>query len=304
MKPLNGVLPVDKPSGPTSHDIVARARRALGVRRIGHSGTLDPFASGLLLLCIGPTTRLAEYLTGLPKSYSATLILGVSTDTDDREGAVLSTSAAWVDVTQDRLQAALAEQTGDILQIPPRFSAKKVDGERMYAMARRGDAFTPAPVPVTIDSIRLTRFEGQEADVEIDCSSGTYIRAIARDVGVSLGVGAHLSRLRRTAIDGYDVADAIQADSLDDPGLVEAAWIAPVDAVREMARVVIDAQEKAAILNGRPVSAGTVAEGQQASVRAALPAGTPIAMVTPEGELLAVGARRADLLYPRKVFAG
>src|SRR5690606_15475878 len=150
MNPLNGVLPVDKPSGPTSHDIVAIARRALGIRRIGHTGTLDPFATGLLLLCLGPATRLAEYLSGLPKSYVATMRLGASTSTDDLEGETLESSERWRDISVDALSSALLQQTGDILQVPSRYSAKKIAGERMYDVARRGGVVDLPPVPVTV----------------------------------------------------------------------------------------------------------------------------------------------------------
>ncbi|HUF76850.1 MAG TPA: tRNA pseudouridine(55) synthase TruB, partial [Longimicrobiales bacterium] len=187
MSSLNGVLPVDKPAGPTSHDIVDRARRALRTRRIGHTGTLDPFASGLLLLCVGPATRLAEYLTALPKSYEATLRLGVATTTDDAEGEPVRTSDAWKAVDESAVRTAFERQTGDILQVPPAYSAKRVAGERMYDVARRGGTVELEAVPVHVSRIELTRFEPPEVDFTVDCSSGTYIRAIARDVGEQLG---------------------------------------------------------------------------------------------------------------------
>ena len=186
---LEGVLAVDKPAGPTSHDVVARARRALQVRRIGHTGTLDPFASGLLLLCIGGATRLAEYLTALPKSYQAVLRLGRATDTDDLTGATLGESDAWREIGEADLRAALAAQAGERLQLPPLYSAKKVGGERMYAAARRGESPAREPVPVRIDRVELLDFRPPEVEFAVDCSSGTYIRAIARDVGRGAGRG-------------------------------------------------------------------------------------------------------------------
>ncbi|HEU0078306.1 MAG TPA: tRNA pseudouridine(55) synthase TruB, partial [Longimicrobiaceae bacterium] len=187
-----GVLPVDKPVGPTSHDAVAAVRRALRIRQVGHTGTLDPFASGLLLVCFGPATRLAEYLTPLPKTYRATMRLGEATDTDDRTGEVLARSDAWRELTEAQLRAALERQVGEIEQLPPRFSAKKVGGERMYAAARRGEEVVRTAVPVTIYAIRVIRIALPEVEFEVECGAGTYIRAIARDVGDALGVGGHL----------------------------------------------------------------------------------------------------------------
>ena len=182
MSEPTGILPVDKPEGPTSHDVVARARRALRQRRIGHTGTLDPFASGLLLLCLGPATRLAEYLTALPKSYRAVLRLGQTTDTDDATGKVIAESDAWHSVTEAAFRAALAGQTGELDQLPPVYSAKKVDGERAYAAARRGEPVQRTPVRVTVYAAELVRFDPPFAEFTVDCSSGTYIRSIARDV--------------------------------------------------------------------------------------------------------------------------
>jgi tRNA pseudouridine(55) synthase len=200
MSPISGVIPVDKPAGPTSHDVVAMTRRALGTRRVGHTGTLDPFATGLLLVCVGSATRLAEYLTGLPKSYTATLRLGESTDTDDFEGTVVRSNAKWRSTSREDVVRALERQQGEILQVPPRYSAKKVEGKRSYAVAREGGDMALSPVPVTIHAIRVTRFNPPDVEFEVDCSRGTYIRAIARDAGDELGVGAHLVALRRTRI--------------------------------------------------------------------------------------------------------
>jgi tRNA pseudouridine55 synthase len=190
---LAGILPVDKPVGPTSHDVVATARRALGMRRIGHTGTLDPFASGLLLLCVGPATRLAEYLSGLPKSYTGTMRLGVVTATDDPEGEILEVNEDWRSLRREQVDRALRSQEGARLQWPPKFSAKKIQGKRAYAIARSGGEVQPEPVPVQIYRAEVTRFDPPEVEFEVDCSTGTYIRAIARDVGKDVGVGAHLT---------------------------------------------------------------------------------------------------------------
>jgi tRNA pseudouridine55 synthase len=292
MSELNGVLPVDKPEGPTSHDAVAAARRALGIRRIGHTGTLDPFASGLLLLCLGPSTRLAEYLTALPKEYEATMRLGVATDTDDRAGEPLRTNDAWRDLSRPEVERAVQAQVGEILQRPPAYSAKKVAGERMYAAARRGEVLEREPVAVTVDSIRITRYEPPEVDLEVACGSGTYIRAIARDVGEALGVGAHLTRLRRTGVGRFAVHGAVPLAELADLPRVNASLLAPAEALAHLPSVTLDSSEVGLILNGRAVAAEPSAPDLE-----------PLALLSPQRELVAVGARHGGTIRPRKVFA-
>lgn len=290
MTPLNGVLPVDKPAGPTSHDIVAIARRSLGLRRIGHTGTLDPFASGLLLLCLGPATRLAEYLTGLSKQYVATIRLGASTDTDDLEGSVIDASEDWRGVDVARLQAALEEQTGDIMQIPSSYSAKKVGGQRMYDVARRGGVVDLEAVPVRVERMELLAYDPPDAGIRVTCSSGTYIRAIARDVGRSLGVGGHLVRLRREQVGAFSVESALSLDQLTDPVAVERALMTPAEAVRHLPQVVVSGGDVAVLRNGGAVSATTgAAEGT-------------VALIDADNVLLAIGEHRGDTVRPRKVF--
>jgi tRNA pseudouridine55 synthase len=289
---LSGVLPVDKPEGPTSHDAVAQARRALRLRRVGHTGTLDPFASGLLLLCLGPATRLAEYLTALPKRYLATLRLGAATDTDDRMGEMVSRSEGWRALGEGEVRAALLEQQGERAQLPPVYSAKKVGGERMYAAARRGEEVHRTPVPVTIHSIEVLRVDLPEVEFDVRCSSGTYIRAVARDAGERLGVGAHLTRLRRTEVGGFAVGDALTLDALVDPEAVRAALLAPAAAVRHLPPVIVEEDGARALAHGRPVPAPGDA-----------PAGVPLALLSPGGELLAIGERSGDHVQPRKVLA-
>jgi tRNA pseudouridine55 synthase len=291
MTELNGILPVDKPEGPTSHDVVARARRALQLRRIGHTGTLDPFASGLLLLCLGTSTRLAEYLTALPKSYRAVLQLGRATDTDDGTGRVTTESDAWRALTEEQLREALARQVGEIEQLPPLYSAKKVDGERMYASARRGEAVERTPSRVTVHAIELLRFDPPHAEFTVDCSSGTYIRAIARDAGEALGVGAHLVSLRRTRIGDFDVERAVTLEGLDDAARVSSALLTPASALSHLPAVTVDADGMRALGHGGAVPAPDSAA-----------AGGPIALFSPAGELAAIGERVGDLLRPRKVF--
>ncbi|HEX6367883.1 MAG TPA: tRNA pseudouridine(55) synthase TruB [Longimicrobium sp.] len=288
-----GVLPIDKPVGPTSHDAVAAVRRALKTRAVGHTGTLDPFASGLLLVCVGPATRLAEYFAPLAKTYVATMRLGEATDTDDRTGEVIASSDAWSGLTREQVEAVLAAQVGTTEQLPPSYSAKKVDGERMYAVARRGGEVQRTPVTVTIHAVRVLSIDLPDVVFEVECGSGTYIRAIARDAGEALGVGGHLRELRRTRIGPHDVARAVPMDRLGEEELVRAAMLAPAEAVSHLPRVVADERGEADLRHGRAVQApdGFAAEG-------------PVAVVSAGGELLAVGEAVEGVVRPRKVFAG
>lgn len=291
MNPPVGVLPVDKPEGPTSHDAVAHARRALRVRQIGHTGTLDPFASGLLLLCIGSATRIAEYLTVLPKRYRATVRLGQATTTDDGTGEVVSTSDAWSSVGESEIREALAQQVGEIQQLPPVYSAKKVGGERMYAAARRGEELERTPVTVTVQRIDLIGYAPPDIEIEVDCSSGTYIRSIGRDLGAALGVGAHLVALRRTRVGRFDVGDALPLERLGDPAAVDRALITPAAAVGHLPAVHVDLEGARRLANGIALPS-----------EEPLPPG-PLALLSVDGALLAIGEARGDRIQPRKVFA-
>jgi tRNA pseudouridine55 synthase len=207
-----GLLLVDKAGGMTSHDVVARARRVLSVRKIGHAGTLDPMATGLLVLGVGAATRLLGYVGGHDKTYEATIRLGQSTVTDDREGEVLTTSST-AHLDDDAIRAALAAQTGPLEQVPSSVSAVKVAGRRSYDRVRAGEAVELAPRSVTVhrlDVHRISRTEPDllDVDVTVACTAGTYIRAIARDAGAVLGVGGHLTALRRTASGPFSVERA------------------------------------------------------------------------------------------------
>jgi tRNA pseudouridine55 synthase len=206
------VLLVDKPGGMTSHDVVARARRVLSVRRVGHAGTLDPMATGLLVLGVGAATRLLGHLAGHDKTYEATIRLGQATVTEDREGDVVS-AASTADLDDDAIRAALAAHTGALLQVPSSVSAVKVGGRRSYDRVRAGEEVELAPRAVTVHRLevhRITRPAPELADVDVTvaCTAGTYIRAIARDAGAALGVGGHLTALRRTASGPFQVAAA------------------------------------------------------------------------------------------------
>lgn len=241
---MTGFVLVDKPPGPSSHDIVYRVRKALGVKRVGHAGTLDPMASGLLVVGVGPATRLLSYVQGLPKVYETTARLGVRTTTLDATGDVVSEAA--VDVSEGDIRDAAREFVGAIEQVPPAHSAIKVGGERAYKKARRGEAPELEPRPVTVYSFDVLDVRGDEFDARIACSTGTYVRSLVADVGDRLGCGAHMTALRRTAIGHLSVSDAVSPDAI--------AGVQPVeDVLRHITRIDVDAQTAAAARNGRPI---------------------------------------------------
>jgi tRNA pseudouridine55 synthase len=214
--PASGILLVDKPRGITSHDVVARTRKLAGTRKIGHAGTLDPMATGLLVLGMNSSTRLLTFIVGLDKEYFATIRLGVSSDTDDAEGT-LGARADVSTVSDERLLAGVAALTGEISQVPSSFSAIKVDGKRAYALARAGEDVTLSSRTVTVSALEVLevrRGEYLDVDVRVECSSGTYIRALARDLGTDLAVGGHLTALRRSRVGPFSVADAATLDEL------------------------------------------------------------------------------------------
>lgn len=206
-----GLLLVDKPAGITSHDVVDRVRRAYGERSVGHLGTLDPFATGLLIVLVGRATRLATFLDIEPKAYEAVISFGAETDTDDATGEV--TRSAPPPAEPD-VRAAIVTLTGEIEQVPPAYSAKKVAGKRAYAAARSGEALELAPASVVVHGWEIGAFTGDALTATITCGGGTYIRALARDLGRFSGSAAHLASLRRTRIGKFDVTDATPADAL------------------------------------------------------------------------------------------
>ena len=242
--PLDGVAVVDKPAGWTSHDVVARVRRVLGTRKVGHSGTLDPDATGVLVLGVGRATRLLRFLTELPKSYRAEIVLGVETDTLDASGRV--TARHVMDsVSEQQARAAAAALTGEIMQIPPMVSAVKVGGRRLHELARAGIEVERAARPVTVHRFDVSALPGAEAvlHAEVDCSSGTYVRVLAADLGRALGGGAHLRALRRTAVGDFDAADA---DPVDSPQL-----LAMSEAVKHLDAVRVDPETAVEVTHGR-----------------------------------------------------
>jgi tRNA pseudouridine55 synthase len=211
---MDGLLVIDKPVGPTSHDVVARMRRVLGERRIGHTGTLDPAASGVLPLVLGRATRLARFLSAGDKRYEAVVRFGVSTDTYDAEGTPIGAARSGVTPERAAIEAALEAFRGTFVQQPPPYSAKKIAGRRSYDMARAGYAFDeasplPAPVTVTVRHLAITRVEDDDVTLDVECSAGFYVRSLAHDLGRIAGVGAHLAALRRTLSAGLTLDEAI-----------------------------------------------------------------------------------------------
>ena len=291
----DGLLPLVKPEGPTSHAMVATARRALGTRRIGHTGTLDPFASGLLLLCVNRATRLAEYLDGLPKEYEAVARLGQVTATLDTEGPVVRESESWRTLEKDRLRQAMADLVGPGQQRPPAFSAKKVGGEAAYLKARRGETVELAPVPVEIHELEVLELDLPHLRFRVLVSTGTYIRALARDLGETLGVGAHLAALRRTAIGPFRVGQGLTPEQLADEAAVASAWISPLEALAHLCRVEVAPEEAARLESGQSLpfdarwAGGVGVEGE------------PLAVAC-QDRFLAVATLHEGRLRPRKVF--
>ncbi len=296
----DGLVIVDKPGGLTSHDVVARIRRLAGTRRVGHAGTLDPMATGVLVVGVEKATRLLGYLTLTQKQYDATIRLGQSTSTDDAEGEVTFTASARdvsaAALTQRELAQAVAELTGEIQQVPPAVSAIKVDGQRAYKLTRAGTAPELKPRPVTVYEFTVTAIrpagDGDLTDIDatVRCSSGTYIRALARDLGDKLGTGGHLTALRRTRVGGYGLDTARTLDQL-----AERFEVMPL------------AQAAAAAFPRRDLSAD---EARRLAHGGRLPAGppgtgtpSPTAAFAPDGSLVALLVEQDGQARPLAVFA-
>jgi tRNA pseudouridine55 synthase len=276
-----GLVVVDKPGGITSHDVVARVRRLAHTRRVGHGGTLDPMATGVLVVGVERATRLLTYVIGSTKRYSATIRLGEATVTDDAEGEVTARASA-ADITEDQVRAELADLTGEIEQVPSAVSAIKVNGQRAYARVRAGEEVTLAARRVTVSRLVLGDLRAAEGDrldldVDVECSSGTYIRAIARDLGAALGVGGHLTALRRTAVGAFTLAEAFGLDAL---GERENPVTLPLSAAaaRFFPRRDADADEARVLGHGGPLEPIGIAG--------------PYAVFGPDGEVIAVVSER------------
>jgi tRNA pseudouridine55 synthase len=254
----HGVVVVDKPAGPTSHDVVDRVRRAFGVRRVGHTGTLDPFATGALPVCVGKATRLARFLSGGVKEYRAVVRLGYATTTDDSTGDAIGVPRA-VDLAEDAVRGACARLVGELRQVPPAYSAKHVGGRRLHEMARAGIAVERSASTVTVHSIDVTSFAGERVELEVRCSGGTYIRALARDLGESLGVGGHLEALRRTRSGAFGLGAAVSWEEI--PGLRADRLVPMSRLLEDMPAVTVGADGVAALRHGRALGRSQVLSG-------------------------------------------
>jgi tRNA pseudouridine55 synthase len=301
---VDGVLLVDKPEGPTSHDVVAVARRALGVKRIGHAGTLDPMATGLLVLMIGRATRLATFLSGMDKTYRGTLRLGFATDTYDRAGTPLGPPRP-VTVDEATVGAAFERFQGTVTQVPPVFSAKKVRGTPMYRLARRHAPVSPAPTTVTFRRLSFVGLSGTDVAFESQVSAGTYLRSFAHDLGEILGCGAHLYSLRRVAAGPFIVDGAMTPDELASIGHGSFSRVMPMEEIPlGIPTLVLTAAGTHAIRHGRPCGLSEVE-----TPRPPLPPGR-CRLKGPEGSLVGIGevqlqtpSEARPLIRPQIVFS-
>jgi tRNA pseudouridine55 synthase len=277
---------VDKPAGPTSHDVVRAVRRTFGVRAVGHTGTLDPFATGLLVLLLGRATRLARFVESEAKTYRATARLGEATDTEDNTGQVIGPVYDGAALDEATVRQAFEGMRGPHEQRPPAFSAKKVDGVRSYTLARQGAATLLRSVPVTVHGLEMLRYGWPEVEFRCTVSAGTYVRSLARDAGDALGIGAHLTTLRREAIGRLRVESAVALHQIA-PGM---RVLSPAEVVGHLPRVDLAELAGQAVRHGRAVPNGWSVHGT-------------VAMLL-DGALLAVGTADEDVIKPMVVLEG
>jgi tRNA pseudouridine55 synthase len=278
---VEGRLLVDKPAGVTSHDVVDVVRGRLGTRKVGHAGTLDPMATGLLVIGVGRATRLLRFLADLAKTYEGTLRLGVETDTLDADGRVVRESAA--DVTESQVADAMRTLEGESLQRPPAYSAVKVGGRKLYEAAREGERLEAEPRSIRVDSLDLLSFDPPDVAFRVVCSGGTYVRVLAADVGAAVSSGAHLIALRRTAIGPYRAEDAVTPDAVREPLPIEAA-------VGHLPRLELEADEAEAAMHGKPLGPAGLAG--------------PYAVFGPDGHLIGVYEDDGPRARPQVILAG
>ncbi len=294
---LKGILLVDKPVGITSHDVVDRIRKASGIRRVGHTGTLDPAATGLLILCIGPATRLSEHLTGLDKVYEGDMRFGLVTDSYDMDGQVVSESPV-PDLTPEQIQGAFDRFTGDIEQVPPMVSAVKVGGERLYKKARKGEVVERPARAVTVREFALLEYAPPVAHFRVQCTSGTYVRSLCHEVGEGFGCGAVLAALRRTAVGRHRVEDALPVDAFKTPDDVRAQLVPLGDALTLPAVVALPSGKRL-IRSGATLTGGDIADAT------GLEEGW-VQIKSADGDLLALGQIKREpsgpCIVPRRVF--
>jgi tRNA pseudouridine55 synthase len=297
---LDGLLVIDKPEGPTSHDVVGRVRRVLREKRVGHAGTLDPLASGVVVVMVGRATRLAPFLTSDEKRYRATIRLGVATTTCDREGDPLGPPAPVPADAADRVAAALDARLGTHPQTPPAFSAKKIGGVAAHRLARRGEAVVPAAVPVTLHAWSLVGADGDTVTVDLRTSAGFYVRSLAHDVGAAIGCGAHLAALRRTASGTFTLDQAVllpAAEAL--PAALEPALRPMASLLPDWPAAIVTAAGAARIGHGAAIGPAECASFPAAGAPAG--SGPSVRILGAAGELIALAAWRGPLLHPQVV---
>ena len=263
---ISGILPVDKPVGWTSHDVVARIRRLAGQKQVGHAGTLDPLATGVLLVVMGDATRLSSYLMESVKIYCAEVVLGVRTVTDDAEAPILEQRDVST-LDRDQVEACLPTFTGELDQVPPAYAAVRHGGEKLYALARKGVTVQPEPRRVVVHSIDLVSWRSPRARLRIQCGPGTYVRSLARDIGDTLGVGGYLHALRRTASGHFNVDQCATMATLSSEPRLE-PYVQPLDrAVVNLPAVVLTADQVVQARMGRPIAVRTSVERSGTIVR-------------------------------------
>lgn len=282
---MNGLLLLDKPAGLTSHDVVARLRTQTGIRKIGHGGTLDPFATGLLLVLLGRATRLSRFFLGMPKQYQARFRLGEESDTMDVTGKIQR--RAPVDVSPDQLRQVLCSFTGEIEQVPPMYSAIKVDGRKLYEIARKGKTMERSARKVTIFELQLSRVEPPDVEISMQCSSGTYVRSLVHDIGKALGCGALVTELRRSAAGPYRLEQALRLPCSTEQ-VDWASFLIPMERLLpELSRRVVSGPELDCIRHGRDLSR-TAEDVRSEWVR----------LFDPEERLVALGRVEESRIHP------
>jgi tRNA pseudouridine55 synthase len=292
---VSGVLVVDKPVGLTSHDVVQIIRRGTGIRRAGHTGTLDPRASGVLVILVGPAVRLSEYVSASDKRYQATVHLGSSTDTYDAEGVITGSPTVSVDqIDEDKFNDVLQQFTGEIEQVPPPYSAVKVQGRKAYEMAREGEEVDLAPRMINVYSLDVLEWAPPEVVIDVYCSSGTYVRSLANDLGKELGTGAHLVGLRRTKSGRFTLRDAVPLRRLQeafDAGNWYRYLIPAAEALAEWPQIELDPSQVELIRHGHRITSDIEEKGMARAI-------------TQQGDLVALleYSEETDDWQPRKVF--
>lgn len=253
---MNGILNIYKPMGMTSHDVVNRVRRISGIRKVGHTGTLDPDAEGVLPICIGKATKVADMLTFSDKRYTTTLKLGMTTDTQDTSGKILECKS--VNVSQSKIENVIKTFSGELMQIPPMYSAIKVNGKKLYELARKGIEIERKPRKITIYEINILKINGENVELDIKCSKGTYIRTLCHDIGDVLGCGGCMARLVRTQTSTFEIDNSVTLDKLENHGILQ--FLLPVDELFDYEKIFVDGEDERKILNGNSVKSDSVKE--------------------------------------------